>query len=127
MRKFDLDIIQTQFPLTVKEILIKMGILALDSVKDNFSNESFGDKKWAVRKSFKYEHPILDKTNRLKNSFSVKNQSLNSITVGTDVEYADYHDTGTDKMAQRELIGTTDMLDAKIMAMIDFEMQKLFL
>lgn len=55
--------------------------------------------------------PILYRTGRLANSLSgdggdtVKTVTAKSVTVGTSVPYATYHQTGTKKMPQRKIVG----------------------
>lgn len=127
MIKFDLDNISRKSPLTIQNILNNIGDLTLKDILQNFNDEEFDGKKWQVRKNFKYDNPILNKTGRLKNSFRIQNKTNNSITIGSDLEYAAYHDEGTNKLPKREMIGDDTELNNKIIAMIELEMQKLFL
>jgi phage virion morphogenesis protein len=82
-------------------------------------------KKQRVRKGFG-TRPILVNTGDLKKSFRVKQADSKSVIVGTDIDYATYHQTGTSKMPKREMMKLTDKMKLAYNTMVaNFIIEKL--
>ena len=77
-----------------KPFLKQIGYALIEQVEDNFEQESFFGKKWTPSKRAKKEKgKTLQDTGRLASSidFEVNN---NTLTLGTNVEYAPIHQFG---------------------------------
>jgi phage gpG-like protein len=84
----DLKNFFTQFPK-------KAGEMALHDVAENFRTESFDGVKWAPRKKKDVRtRALLVKTGRLKRSVRIARTSNNSVTVTSNVPYAEIHNQG---------------------------------
>jgi len=69
--------------------------MALQDVAENFRTESFDGVKWAPRKKKDAKvRALLVKTGRLKRSVRIARTSNNSVTVTSDVPYAEIHNQG---------------------------------
>jgi len=73
-------------------------------IAEGFKNEKspYG-RKWPARKD-KLPHPILDKSGRLKRSWSVKAQGKRILIRTYGVDYAKYHQSGTKRMPARRMV-----------------------
>lgn len=95
-----------------------IGALITASVKSEFdaSQDPFGNP-WAALKRPRPKSrnqnnkPLLD-SGKLKNSFSYRVLSVNSVEIGTGVSYAPYHQRGTSKMPARKMLPETSMPQA---------------
>lgn len=62
-------------------------------------------RRWPARKDPKSgSHPILDKTGKLKRSWSVKARGKGLLIRTTGVDYARYHQSGTKRMPARRMV-----------------------
>lgn len=110
----DLENILNQLPDKLKEatdLTLKKSALEIEiRIKDQFQSEgeAFGDEwqpvkenylQWKRKKGFSSK--TLHKTGRLSQSFSSVVMPFQAV-IGTEVEYAVYHETGTRKMVARQ-------------------------
>lgn len=80
----------------------------------SFDKESFDGSAWARRKpnaSRNDGRRLLVDTGRMRQSVRVLGSSQNSRTIGSDVPYAAYHNTGTSKLPKRKFIGNNKKLE----------------
>jgi len=61
-------------------------------------------RKDRVRKGYNAARPILERTGKLRKGFKAKSDS-DSIIATNEVSYGKYHQSGTNKMPQRKIIG----------------------
>jgi phage gpG-like protein len=95
------------------QLLEKMGNEAVNHFKvDVFNAESFDGAHWKPRQKDDGRR-LLVKTGRLRSSIRVMKRTRNSITVGTDVPYAEFHNKGTDRLPKRQFIGESKVLKRK--------------
>jgi HK97 gp10 family phage protein len=109
----DLENFLNQLPDKLKEatdLTLKKSALEIEiRIKDQFQSEgeAFGDEwrpvkenylQWKRKKGFSSK--TLHKTGRLSQSFSSVVMPFQAV-IGTEVEYAIYHETGTRKMVAR--------------------------
>lgn len=67
---------------------------------------------------------ILVKTGALRADIKIRQKTFNRIVVGTrNIEYAIYHNEGTDRLPQREFIGQSRELDRKVINIIKSEIK----
>lgn len=77
-----------------KPLLSQIGYTLIDQVEENFEEESFFGKKWTPSKRAKKEgEKTLQDTAHLASSIDFE-VSGNTLTVGTNVEYAPIHQFG---------------------------------
>jgi len=95
---------------SLDEALTEGGVAAAKEterlIADGFKNEKspYG-RKWPARKDPRSgSHPILDKSGRLKRSWSVKHEEPRILIRTTGVDYAKYHQSGTRRMPARRMI-----------------------
>ncbi|MBD2769716.1 phage virion morphogenesis protein [Hymenobacter sp. BT664] len=91
----DLKMMGGQFRGFLRELPQLAGAEMLDSVDQNFRTESFFGAPWAPRvvKKGNEGRALLVQSGRLRRSFQLKNSGL-SITLFTDVPYAEIHNEG---------------------------------
>lgn len=91
----------------------------------NFDRQQWDGVKWEKRKNeFTYQNHkkvkntkhLLVKTGALRQSLqdSVREMSYEKIVWGTDIPYAKYQNFGTDTIPQREFMGESKELNAKL-------------
>lgn len=141
MSKFNFAAKADKFRSMKSAILEKMALNAINQFKvANFDAQGFVDttlQRWPNRKlrTTKYkdntpnihfgglskdrERKILVKTGRMRQSITVISRGPDSITVGTDVPYAKYHNEGTKTIPQRKFIGKSAKLDAQNRKVLD--------
>lgn len=106
----------------------------LDSFRDNFTSEGGGFGGWSswapladstvaerARLGYGGEHPILQRTGQLMESLTTEGApgnvfevGPNSLTVGTEVYYAPFHQFGTRKMPSRPVVGLSWDMQSQI-------------
>ena len=70
---------------------------------------------------------ILIDSGRLYRSIQVKRRSMRSVTIGTDVPYASYHNEGIEgRLPKRQFIGNSKTLESKLEKEIVKELDKAF-
>jgi phage gpG-like protein len=79
--------------------LVDIGELLVDSVHDNFHAQG-RPEPWAERVNPEGDWPILMRTGNLYNSIHA-DIGDDTVTVGSDVDYADFLNEGTSKMVSR--------------------------
>ncbi len=90
-----------------------------------FTDESF--ERWKARKPrSRNDHQLLVDTGRLKNSIRIMNMTNTSVTIGTNVFYAQFHNEGTRKMPKRQFIGESAKLNRTIVQKISDLIEKIF-
>lgn len=97
--------------------------IIMSEIQNNFDQQGYWysddfDSGWAPlaestvidRENLGYdgERPILERSGELRESFDIFDIGKDFIVVGNNAFYAIYHQTGTEKMPQRMIIGTTD-------------------
>jgi len=107
----------------------------MGNVNNNFGTEgAFLEKKWAnlkpstiaqrLRSGFS-AGPILQRTGKLKNSTYRKEKTNTRVVVGNRASYYPYHQLGTSKMPQRQIMRWTNTTKEKILKMFKIYVDKL--
>jgi phage virion morphogenesis protein len=114
-----------------------VGTLAKNFFKKNFRKQGFdnnGVEKWKPRKRKDKGRAILVKTGNLRNSIRVKNATFNKITIATDVDYANVHNSGLRagrgkgfKMPKRQFMGESNNLNKEIKEFIERKVKQAIL
>lgn len=116
--------------LPLLKISYIVGNTARNHFLDNFRKQGFvnnGLHPWKRRKDQRNTRSLLVKTGRLRQSIRVKRYNSNEAVIGSDVNYASYHNDGINgRLPQREFIGDSKELDEKVKAVIIKEIDKLF-
>jgi phage gpG-like protein len=95
----------------------------LNQVSDNFKAQGYdgGEEKWAGRKDGNTKRALLvgakTKTSAggaLRRSFKVIRIATGEVTVGSQVPYAVYHQTGTPNMPARKLLGASPKMTERL-------------
>ena len=91
----DLKVMAGLLNNTVRRLPGLVGAEVLESIDQNFRSESFFGQAWEPRKVEKGNdgRAILVQTGRLRRSFKLENSGL-TITIFTDVPYAEIHNEG---------------------------------
>ena len=128
---------------TIKGLPKMMGKLTLLETSDNFRRQGYEDEQgqvhdWAPRKREKgrkrndggrdrrfKERAILVKTGRLRRSPRIVSTTAQSVTIGTDVPYAQALQEGTPKMPARPFIVVSKSLRDKILKKAAADITKL--
>jgi phage gpG-like protein len=83
-------------PDVLDDVAANMAEETLELIREGFEKEQDPDgKRWAPLKS--REGRILQDTGVMRNSFHRKMVGRDGFTVGPSVDYATYHQTGTDR------------------------------
>jgi phage gpG-like protein len=96
--------------------------------KANYNKEGYNDNgftPWKNRK-IQVDRKLLVKTGKLRDSIRIRKMSWGSIVVGTDVEYAEYHNEGTANLPKRPIIYLSDTLEKEIKDMISKDFKNMF-
>jgi phage gpG-like protein len=105
MSKFRFDQKANAFKTQKAGLLQKMANDAINYFKiDVFDSKSFNGSPWAPNKVTDGRQQLV-KTGRLRQSIRVLKRTNNSITVGSSVPYAKYHNEGTKNLPKRQFIG----------------------
>lgn len=80
-------------------------------VQRSFASQAFERKAWKPLK--KPRRTILVKSGKLKSSFKTRQLGRN-IIITSSVNYAKYHNWGTDKIPQRQMVGFTPTVKKQI-------------
>jgi hypothetical protein len=118
------------------ELPTDAGSLGLAFIEENFQQEAFdtgtGANKWAPRKndpdsgqSRDNRRALLVASGEMKNSFDF-NTLPGKVVFYNDVEYTIYHNEGTDKLPQRQMMGPSAKLDADLEDLIELRLNKIF-
>jgi len=69
---------------------------------------------------------LLVDTGQMRNDIDIQKATFNEIIIGTDAtDYASYHNEGTDKMPQREILGYSTELNKKVEKAVKEEINNL--
>jgi phage gpG-like protein len=128
MSKFRFDLKAKEFRAEQERALLQMAMFAVNQSKVKaFDTESWNGRKWARRKdgvktgiiksswagqvaTADTGRRLLVKTGRMRNSIGILHRTKRSITWGSAVPYAKYHNEGTKHLPKRQFIGmTTEM------------------
>lgn len=110
------------------ELPQELGEAAREYFFESFDKQGFGGQQWVARKEPTGDWPILVKSGQLKSD--VGNASIEAswsetrITVSND--YGAYHNDGTDRLPQREFVGTNEELEEKLTALIEQKLKEVF-
>jgi phage gpG-like protein len=114
--KFQLAKKAAKFKAEVPRLLDKMANNAVYQFKVvNFDAHGFVDgsvRAWTPNK-VSSGHQQLVGTGRMRESIRVLGKSFNSRLVGSDVPYAPYHNSGTERLPQRKFVGNSKQLEQK--------------
>lgn len=113
--------------MEIKDLLKDIEKVSFRFYKHNFKQRQFWDKqkdKWSKRKK-NYNHPPLENTGHLYNSFK-SSISNNEITISNTADYAIFHNEGTGKIPQRQFLGESKELNNRIEKMIEKYLDKEF-
>lgn len=117
MSKFRFDLKARKFRSELNAMANRIGNLAVDHVKNEiFPSESFDGKKWAPPKK-KQDHPLLQKTGRLRASIHVIRANSKGVKFGTSLAYGGYQNKGTRTIPARKFLG----MDRKLASIIKKE------
>jgi len=92
--------IQREFKQELMTLPAQMGTVAVNFFKDRFRAQAWTDEAaspWKARKPGSKRNKgrgILISSGRLRNSIRIVSTTANSVTVGTDVPYAEVHNEG---------------------------------
>jgi phage gpG-like protein len=113
MSKFKFREKAVRFRSRKSAILEKMANNAVTFFKvDTFDKRSFNGVPWKPNKEQTGSQQLV-KTGRMRQSITILSRSSDSITVGSAVPYAVYHNEGTKHLPQRKFIGKNKTLEAK--------------
>lgn len=82
-----------------------------------FQNEGWEGKPWKPL-AHPEPRPILQKTGKLRRSIRVMDKSTGEITIGSDVKYAGFHNSGKGKLPKRQFLGDSKILRKKLSKVI---------
>jgi len=86
----------------------------LDEIKKQFSTSGQNIAGgWEKRKGGE-THPLLDKTGRLKKSFKRIKLTNTELEISSKVNYFKFHQLGTYKMPQRQILGFSKKMEKHI-------------
>jgi phage gpG-like protein len=97
-----------------------------------FFNEQFKKqqdpegKQWQKRKDASNGRALLVKSGRLRKSIRIQRSTGNTIRIGTDVSYAKYHNSGTDRLPQRRFLGGSTLLNRRLQRMVQYRVRQAF-
>ena len=93
-----------------------------------FREPALRPSPWAPRKDKKAKHPLLIQSGDLRQNFRSEVTEPDTVTVGTKVKYAGYHQHGTKKMPARPFfpIDKTGQLTPRMMRKINADVEKAF-
>jgi len=80
---------------------------------DVFDTASFDGKKWKERKKKDDSRTMLVKTGTLRASIGIRERGFNHRRVDSNVDYAKYHNEGTERLPKRQFLGNFKGLEKK--------------
>lgn len=103
----------------VKQVLRKLprdiGNEALLWFINNFKKQQSPEgHPWQARKDGDSSRALLVKSGRLRKSIRVTRVASNGARIGTNVNYAKYHNQGTGKTPQRQFLGKSAALNSRL-------------
>ncbi len=115
MSKFNFAKKAAQIKAAFPKMLDQMANNAVIEFKvKSFDKESFDGQQWEPRKpnaSRNEGRRLLVDTVRMRQSIRVLASSPSSRTIGSDVPYAVYHNSGTAKLPRRKFVGNNKKLE----------------
>jgi phage gpG-like protein len=112
----------------VRQITETIAVLVENDILNNFDKEAFNNQAWGPRKREDRQQgrrALLVKTGQMKRGISVRVEGK-LIAVYSDMNYAIYHNEGTDKIPKRQFVGFTDELEKQIDKEVDAILEKFF-
>jgi len=77
--------------------------------KNNFASSGGNFGGWKPRKK-NYPWAILNKSGKMKSAFNTQKLTKNTLEIGNKTKYYPYHQLGTAKLPQRQMLGWTDKM-----------------
>lgn len=120
-----------------RSTLKKIGKFELREVDANFAKQGAfyqnggwqplaqSTRKDRSNKGYSPARPILERTRSLRNSFEMK-VSDNKVEVKSDSSYFKYHERGTSKIPQRQMLGIRDEAENYAVSQVIAALTKLF-
>lgn len=71
-------------------------------------------RRQRARQGYPPARPILERTGRLRRGNKIKKVTKDTLTIGNDVDYFKYHQTGTRKMPQRKVLDIRSVAEIAI-------------
>lgn len=111
-----------------------MGVEAKNFFVQSFRNQGFTDRRlerWQRRRNNSDPgRAILVKSGNLRRSIRVLASSINEVTIGSDLPYAQIHNEGgrmrRGMMPRRQFIGESYQLNRRLMRILDRTIKKVF-
>ncbi len=75
-------------------------------------------EKWQPRKVTDSGRALLVKSGRLRKSIRLTRVTQDSVTIGSNVSYAPYHNFGSGRLPQRQFVGGSTILNRRLQRMI---------
>lgn len=100
----------------LSQITETIAVLVENDILDNFDKEAFDNQAWQPRKREDRQQgrrALLVKTGQMKRGLEVK-ASGSLVSVFSDMDYATYHNEGTDNIPKRQFAGLSKELEEKI-------------
>ena len=126
---------RNQLKKELGDFIVVMGVEAKNHFQKSFSDGGFTDRtleRWEARKSNRNNRgrAILVKTGNLRRSIRVVSRTLQSITIGSDLIYADVHNEGLrvrgHKMPKRQFVGNSYKLNMLLQKKLNLIFKRIF-
>lgn len=98
--------------------LAEVGTRQQKTIQKQFSSEGREITGGWAKRTLPYPHPVLNKTGKLKGSISQIKLTKNEVELGSKISYFKYHQTGTKKMPQRQILGFNDSMEDEAVQII---------
>jgi phage gpG-like protein len=113
--KFKFDVKSKNAVKNMANMVRRIGEIAVDHTKNSvFPSRGWNGTRWRKRQKPTGQWPILEKTGKMRRSVKVVSTVGNTVTIGSNVPYAGYHNWGTPKMVKRKFLGMESALNLKI-------------
>lgn len=123
MSKFRFDLKAKRFERELVKLSRRIADLGVEETHRNFDMQAFAGKRWE-KSARPQNHPLLNKTGRMRNSVRVLRADKARIKWGATVDYAKYHNAGTKYIPQRRFVGMTPRLRRLIKREISFTFRR---
>jgi len=143
--KFDLDVVIKRLEQTKSELPKIFANDAMNFVNDNFKKQGFDNmpiERWREvkrrmqgTKAWKYPkkkalgrrtRAILVQTGRLRRATYIKKATWSETTIANPTPYADYHNSGTARIPQRQFMGHSKALEKIQIAKINKALKEIW-
>ena len=134
---FNFDKKIREFKSLKKDLPVKIGNIAKNHYVKSFRDQGFTDEKlnpWASRKRpsrsdkrNRGNRAILIKSGQLRRSIRVGRATFNRIEVGSyGIKYARFHNRGEGNLPVRKFVGSSQVMNQKIIMKIRKEVKDIF-